>query len=410
MYEPDEEEIFRVVSAEPVDQDFERIQGHLKEWFGDYLRMRRVDSLKAALEEINSGKYDLILTEIHFPNEDDNPRSVIREIMEQPGAADTPVVAIADSDDTALPINAFRNGMSEFFSKVNLNRPLMEYRMRNLLQREFRNKMMQKQIGDSLHRFQQAHGMSQEEISDLNQIVGMMKQELEQEYEEKMNLEAERNKIQSLFGMYVDPQIVKGIMNDDISMEQKGREQEISVLFTDIRGYTRMTEQMDPQNVISFLNEYFTSMTEVIMGYNGMVDKYIGDSIMCLFGTPVATDTHRDDALQAAMEMQGIFELWTGNWESTYGIRPAMGIGVASGKAVVGNVGSFQKISYTAVGDTINVGARLEGLSKPGEVLISQDTYTKLGEESRGKFDFEALEPIEIKGKTGTHQVYRMSQ
>ena len=358
----------------------------------------------------NSGKYDLLICEVDFPGEYDNPRATIQKLMEEPGTADIPVMVITGNEDTALPINAFRNGVAEYFFKQEINKPLLEYRTRNLLQREFRSKIIQKQIGESLQRFQKAHGMSQNEIQDLNAIVQMMKQEMEEEFEVKMKLEADKNKMQSVFGMYVDPNIVKGIMNNEISIEQKGRVEDITILFADIRGYTTLSEQMSPEQVISFLNEYFTSMTEVIMGYNGMVDKYIGDGIMCLFGTPVKDEDHRGSAVQTAMEMQSIFELWKTNWEASYGIVPAMGVGVASGTAIVGNVGSFQKISYTAVGDTVNTAARLESMAKPGWVLISEDLYNNLDDTVLKKYDYEALEPIEIKGKSGKHQVYRVTE
>lgn len=146
------------------------------------------------------------------------------------------------------------------------------------------------------------------------------------------------------------------------------------------------------------------------MGYDGMIDKYIGDSIMALFGAPIYRDNHAEDALQAAMEMQGVFQVWQGTWEANYGIKPSMGIGLASGDVVVGNVGSFQKISYTAVGDTVNVASRLESMAKPGEVLISEFLYKKLGPGLLEKYSYEPLEPIQIKGKSGLYQTYRVSE
>ena len=244
----------------------------------------------------------------------------------------------------------------------------------------------------------------------MSETIERMRTELEQEYQNKLQLEKDKSRMQSVFGMYVDPKIVEGILSEEIAVDQKGRRQDVTVMFADLRGYTSMTEDMDPEKVISFLNEYFTSMTEVIMGYGGMVDKYIGDGIMCVFGTPIADPEHRDRALLTAMEMFSIFELWQTNWEANYNIRPAMGIGLASGDVVVGNVGSFQKISYTAVGDTVNLAARLESLAKPGEVLISSDLFEKLNDTTRQKYSFEQLEPIDIRGKRGKHQVYRLVQ
>jgi class 3 adenylate cyclase len=255
-----------------------------------------------------------------------------------------------------------------------------------------------------------AHGDTLKEIRDLNELVGEMKKTLESEYEKKMRLEEEKNRMQSIFGLYVDPSIVRGIMNNEFSIEQKGTLQEITVLFSDIRGYTSIAEKMLPRDVISFLNEYFTSMTEIILGHGGMIDKYIGDAIMCLFGAPLSNPEHRDLALQAAMDMQMTFELWVKNWEKSYGISPGMGIGLASGMAVVGNVGSFQKLSYTAVGDTVNLAARLESIAKPGAVLISEDIHVNLGPELREKYLFEGLEPVALKGKSGFYKTFSVSE
>lgn len=170
-----------------------------------------------------------------------------------------------------------------------------------------------------------------------------------------------------------------------------------------------MSSKMSSEDVISFLNEYFTAMTEVIMGYNGMVDKYMGDGIMCLFGAPMKDSNHHSNAVEAAIEMRNVFELWQANWIKNYDIKPEQGIGLASGSAVVGNLGGFQKVSYTAIGSVVNLASRLEGIAGAGDIVISDELFQKLNDEIRSQNEFEPLAPIPIKGLDGRHHIYRLS-
>ena len=395
----------RVLHLDPDKKAFETLSGFLTYWFGDYVNVRWTDSVEQAIDELNSDRIDILITEVVLPGQGD-PTVFIDRLMDEPGAADSPVVVYSSLKEDMFGVYAFRAGVAEFFPKHKTNSYLLQYRLRNLFRMQFRTKLLYHQIDDALRRFQTAHGDTQSEIKDLNDLVHEMRGELEKEYESRNKLEEEKKKIQSVFGMYVDPAIVQGIMKGDIALEQKGVEQEVSVLFADIRGYTSMAEQLDPEKVISFLNEYFTSMTEVLLGYEGLIDKYIGDAIMCLFGAPVFSEEHRDNAVQAAVEMQSIFDLWSQNWNQSYGISPKMGVGVASGKVTLGNVGSFQKLSYTAIGDTVNVAARLESIAKPGQVLVNTDLVEGLSAEVRAKFDFNELEPVALKGKQGLQRVW----
>jgi len=275
---------------------------------------------------------------------------------------------------------------------------------------QFHNKILYRQIDESLQRYQKNRGISEGEIKDLRDVVQVMKGELDKEYQNKTRLEEEKKKIQNVFGLYVDQSIIKGVMSGDIPLELKGVEQEVSVLFSDIRGYTTMAESMEPESIVSFLNEYFTSMTEVLLGYEALIDKYIGDAIMAIFGAPLGRPDHRDNALQAAMEMQSVFDLWRANWEKNYGISPHIGIGIASGPATLGNFGSFQKLSYTAIGDTVNTAARLESVAGPGEVAINHNLYEGLDTSVRGKFIFDEQPPVSLKGKMIPVRVWKVRE
>ncbi|MCB1306260.1 MAG: adenylate/guanylate cyclase domain-containing response regulator, partial [Leptospiraceae bacterium] len=250
----------RVLHLDPDKKAFETLSGFLTYWFGDYVNVRWTDSVEQAIDELNSDRIDILITEVVLPGQGD-PTVFIDRLMDEPGAADSPVVVYSSLKEDMFGVYAFRAGVAEFFPKHKTNSYLLQYRLRNLFRMQFRTKLLYHQIDDALRRFQTAHGDTQSGIKDLNDLVHEMRGELEKEYESRNKLEEEKKKIQSVFGMYVDPAIVQGIMKGDIALEQKGVEQEVSVLFADIRGYTSMAEQLDPEKVISFLNEYFTSMT-----------------------------------------------------------------------------------------------------------------------------------------------------
>lgn len=401
------EETIQILQIDPDSTSYHRFAGLLNMWFDTYVQVTHQKDLKAGKEAMNSGQYDIIVLEVVWPGHE--PADVLEDFMDEPAAADAPILIYTVLNEDMFSLFAYRTGAMECFPKKKTDTYKLEYRLRNLFRLQFRNKVLYHQVEDALHKFQSAHGTSQEEISDLNDLVREMKKDLASEYENRMKLEEEKKKIQSVFGMYVDPTIVNGIMDGTISLNQKGVWQEISVLFADIRGYTSMSESLDSESVISFLNEYFTAMTEVLLGYEGLIDKYMGDAIMCLFGAPLAKEDHRDLALQAAMEMQSVFELWTGNWETNYGLSPRMGIGVASGHVTLGNIGSFQKLSYTAIGDTVNVASRLEAKAAPGAVLISENMFFGLNDEVKNKFAYKELDPLTLKGKKEPQRVWAVT-
>ncbi|MGJ4734425.1 adenylate/guanylate cyclase domain-containing response regulator [Leptospira levettii] len=403
--ELEKEEIVRVLVLEPQKKSYDTISQLLVEWFCEYIELTWRSIFENGAEEIKKVQYDLLITEIQFPELEESSESILEKIMDMAGPSELPVVVFTKAEGKQLPILAFQLGINEYFSKRRLKKNILEHRFRNLFREIYRKKVVSIQMDDSLKRFQDLYGMNQSEIQDLNTMVKKFKKELEKEYEEKLSLEFEKKKMQNVFGMYVDPIIVESLMNNTLSLDQKGKEQEVSVLFSDIRGYTSLSEKMKPEHVISFLNEYFTAMTEVILGYGGMIDKYIGDSIMCLFGAPVFQEDHRQNALDCALEMLQVFELWQPKWNQIYGFTPQIGIGVASGNVIVGNVGSFQKLSYTAVGDTVNMASRLESMAKPMHVYVSEGLYNHLPEEYSKKYRYEELEPVKIKGKEGLHRI-----
>jgi adenylate cyclase len=207
---------------------------------------------------------------------------------------------------------------------------------------------------------------------------------------------AEERKRERL-GRFLSPQVASRILaaSDTTGAELGAPEvREVSVLFADISGFTSMSEKMSPSSVALLLNDYLSRMTEVIFKYEGTLDKYIGDAIMAVFGAPLDMPDHAERAIRTALEMQERLAEW--NAERKEGPAFRIRIGINSGKAVAGEIGSVNKKEYTVLGDTVNTASRLESsVAKPGSVVVGENTY-RLAE---GRFEFQPLGSFSLKGK-----------
>jgi adenylate cyclase len=204
--------------------------------------------------------------------------------------------------------------------------------------------------------------------------------------------------IKQLFGRYVSPDVFAHLVKDPSLARLGGHRQEMSVLFSDIRGFTAASEKATPEEVVAQLNEYFTAMVAVLFRHHGTLDKFVGDMVMGLFGAPVADDRHADHAVAAALEM--IEELNRLNAEWTARGRPTMdiGIGINSGVMIAGNIGSNTVMSYTVIGDAVNLAARLESATKDHgvRILISEAVRGRL----TSPVATREIGAISVKGKT----------
>lgn len=194
---------------------------------------------------------------------------------------------------------------------------------------------------------------------------------------------------------YLSPTIAEKILANPDEIHLGGENQTVTVLFSDIRGFTRMSEHMEPHAVVELLNEYFTEMTDAIFDSGGTLDKYLGDGIMALYGAPIPK---ADDALRAAktaMEMQRSLAALNREWESK-GQQPLrMGVGINTGTVTAGNIGSTKRMDYTVIGDAVNLASRLCSNAAPGQILVSDSTYLQLN----GRIQGRRLDPIRVKGK-----------
>ena len=213
------------------------------------------------------------------------------------------------------------------------------------------------------------------------------------------------SKVKNTFKRYVSKQVVDNLLEDDTKLNLGGEEREVTILFTDIRGFTSMSENMKPEEVVTTLNEYFSEMIDIVFKYNGTLDKIIGDELMVVFGAPLAAEDDTERALNTAVEMQNkIKEL--NNIRKKRKEKPVLvGAGINKGYVVSGNIGSRDMMDYTVIGDTVNLGSRLCSAAGPGEIIVSKEV-TKNQDKH---FNFEELVPINVKGKKDKINIFKVN-
>ena len=190
----------------------------------------------------------------------------------------------------------------------------------------------------------------------------------------------ERLRYRAQFMKYVSPDVVSDILENREGLALGGKRRHITVLFSDVRGFTGISEKISPEQVVTFLSQYFAEVTRIVFEHGGTVDKFIGDGMMAVFGAP---KTHGDDALRAvktAIAMIDLVRAKGPEWSHILGREPAIGVGINSGEAVVGSIGSELRSDYTAIGDTVNLASRLETLTKElgVPILISESTVAEI--------------------------------
>ncbi|MGL1890786.1 MAG: adenylate/guanylate cyclase domain-containing protein [Spirochaetaceae bacterium] len=209
----------------------------------------------------------------------------------------------------------------------------------------------------------------------------------------------ERERIKSLFGQYLSAEISEEILNGNVDLN--GSMYKATILFADIRGFTALSETITPHETISFLNEYYNVLIGVVHQYGGIIDKFMGDGILVLFGVPIASKDHADRAVEAAFTIQKRLEDFNNERVKNGIFTVKIGIGIHTGDVIAGNVGNSNKLEYTVIGDTVNVASRIESLTKKFEtdLLIGESVHQSLSPGNLNKNKFQKLDGVTLRGK-----------
>ncbi|TGK17160.1 adenylate/guanylate cyclase domain-containing protein [Leptospira fluminis] len=212
--------------------------------------------------------------------------------------------------------------------------------------------------------------------------------------------------IRSTFSKFVSKDVVDELLKNPDNLNLGGSKRDITIFFSDIRGFTTMSEKMGPEELVQFLNQYLSEMTEIIIEFKGTIDKYMGDAIMAFWGAPVPLEDHAYYACAASIAQMRRLAVLKEEWKSRDLPVMDIGIGLNSGPAVVGNMGSSHRMDYTCMGDTINLGSRLEGSNKEyaTNIIISEYTYEKV----KDRVIARELDLVKVKGKTKPVRIYEL--
>jgi len=195
--------------------------------------------------------------------------------------------------------------------------------------------------------------------------------------EQRSELEVKNRFIKKTFGRYLSDDIVSSILETPDGLELGGEKRKISILMSDLRGFTSMSERLNPEDVLSIINMYLETMTDIIMKYNGTIDEFIGDAILVIFGAPVSNEDDTARALACALEMQLAMECVNENNIKNGFPEVEMGIGINTGEVIVGNIGSIKRSKYGVIGSQVNLTSRIESYTIGGQILVSQSTIDK---------------------------------
>ena len=215
-----------------------------------------------------------------------------------------------------------------------------------------------------------------------------------------------------MFEQFLSPEVVDQLLDGRVKLTTEGQRQEVTVLVADLRRSTELVLHLDTEEMVRLLNDYFGEMTNVVFSYEGMVDKFLGDGVMAVFGAPIVHgEGELDDvtrAVQAAVDMQNVFKDLLASWEKRLGYRleTGLGIGVCTGMAVVGNVGSSKRVEHTVIGPVVNLASRLSNLATSGQTLMDEETYRRMSRPIAA----ESLEPVEVQGFSEPVPVYKLTK
>jgi len=206
------------------------------------------------------------------------------------------------------------------------------------------------------------------------------------------------------FGRYLSPELVKQIAKSDVELPLGGVNKELTILFLDIRGFTPLSEKLRPEEIVDFLNMMFDMITNQVLANKGTIDKFIGDAAMILFNAPLDVPHHEYHAVKTAYDIQNGMKSVQADILKKYGVEVSIGIGINTGEVVVGNIGSYLRVDYTAIGDAVNTAARIESNSAANQILVSEETYLR----TKDLFSYREVGERQMKGKSASILLYEV--
>jgi class 3 adenylate cyclase len=220
--------------------------------------------------------------------------------------------------------------------------------------------------------------------------------------QEADELRAAQAAIRETFARYVSPRVVERLLADPARVRLGGTQQTITVLFADLRGYTALAETLSPDQLVDVLNGYLTVAAQAVLAYDGTTSQYAGDLVMAIFNAPLPQPDHALRAVQAGLELQR--EMINYQAQLPEHMRLDFGLGIATGEAVVGNIGAREWLNYTAIGDTVNLAQRLEEIARGGEILITEGTRQAVDRAA----EIEDKGLVEVRGRSEPVRVYAL--
>ena len=329
----------------------------------------KYETLKAyngqeALAKVKSDHPDLILLDVMMPGL--NGYQVCKILKEHEDTNPIPVIMVTTLKGKEEKIKGLDVGADDFLIKPVDSTELLA-RVKSLI------------------RIKYFH----DELSKANKNLKKLNETLEE------RVKAQVEQVQRLSNMkrYISPQIVESLIADRTTVGQAKRKN-LTIFFSDIRDFTKIAEEMEPEELLEMLNKYFSEMTEIVFKHGGTLDKFMGDGIMGFIGDPCEYPDHSLRGVKMAMEMQFKAQALNKKW-AFYSITPIqIGIGLHTGYVTVGNIGSETHMDYTVIGRNVNLAARLQEEAKPGQILISRRTYSLV----KGMVEVKELGKIEVKG------------
>ncbi|GMO68482.1 MAG: hypothetical protein Ta2A_16740 [Treponemataceae bacterium] len=319
----------------------------------------------------------LILLDIVMPEMDGY--EAIKILKSNPADKNIPVIFLTAQGETANELEGLSLGAIDYITKPFVPQLLLKRIEVHLLVEKQKKKLEKQQV----------------ELKNFNE-------NLQQMVEEKTQKVLELN---DTFGRYLSEDIVKQLLESPDGLALGGQKQDITVLMTDIRGFTLMSEKMNGVDLVTMLNQYFGIMTEIIQQYTGTIIEFIGDAILAIFGAPIADETHADKAVCCAISMQKAMSQ-VNEWNREHRF-PAleMGIGINTGEVIVGNIGSPKAMKYNVIGKNVNLASRVETYTTGGQVMLSENTYRCV----KAELTVEQTMQVQPKGIPDTISIYEIS-